>query len=96
MRLSAQERDAIKQSVRRSDPEAKVYLFGSRADDRLRGGDIDLLIVSDRISLPEKLDILARIKEALGEQKIDILLKNERDARSDPFAAEVLKSAVLL
>ena len=50
MRLSNQERQAIKQTVATLDPDAKIYLFGSRADDTKHGGDIDLLILSDIIT----------------------------------------------
>ena len=96
MRITAIEQVAIKKIVEQMDPEARVYLFGSRTDDHLRGGDIDLLILSNRISLADKIDILIRIKEVLGEQKIDILVKNDKDASSDPFVAEIMKSAVPL
>ena len=96
MRITARERAAIREIVRHADREAKIYLFGSRTDDRLRGGDIDLLVVSNRVSLADKLDILARIKQILGEQKIDLLVKSAQDAASDPFVADILKSAVLL
>ena len=96
MRITDRERAAIKEIVRRADQDAKVYLFGSRTDDRLRGGDIDLLVLSERAALADKLDILSRVKEALGEQKIDLLVKNGKDAASDPFVAGIMKTAVLL
>jgi len=41
-----EEVETIKSTVTGEDPEARVYLFGSRADDNARGGDIDLLIES--------------------------------------------------
>ena len=34
MRLTEVEVSAIKQSVRAFDPEAKIFLFGSRVDDK--------------------------------------------------------------
>ena len=42
MRLEPEEVDGILVAVRSFDPDAQVYLFGSRVDDRKRGGDIDL------------------------------------------------------
>ena len=45
MRLSEFEKDAIKESVLPLDPEAKIFLFGSRADDTQKGGDIDTIAV---------------------------------------------------
>jgi predicted nucleotidyltransferase len=96
MRISPRERSAIKDVVRRLDEKAKVYLFGSRTDDRLRGGDIDLLIVSDRLSWADKLDLLVELKEKLGDQKIDLLIKTAKESAADPFVAEIKKSAVLL
>ena len=43
MRLDEKTRQEIRQAARRFF-EADVYLFGSRADDSRRGGDIDLYI----------------------------------------------------
>ncbi len=47
MRLSETEQQIIKDAVLSIDPQARIYLFGSRANDNKRGGDIDLLIASD-------------------------------------------------
>ena len=57
---------------------AKVYLFGSRVDDKKRGGDIDLYIETDikENILDRKLKMLVEIKRFLGEQKIDIVINN--------------------
>ncbi len=96
MRLTEKERAVLKEIVRRADPEAEVYLYGSRADDALKGGDIDLLILSRRLTLSNKLDFLVQMKDALGEQKIDILIKTPEAGRADPFARDVLKAALRL
>ena len=96
MRLSKAERKAIQGIIRRKDRGAKIYLYGSRSNDRLRGGDIDLLILSERLSLLDKVDILDNLKDRLGEQRIDVLIKKPSARRSDPFVARILKSAVLV
>lgn len=42
MRITGPQHLAIKEVITRFDPEAKIYLFGSRVNDNDRGGDIDL------------------------------------------------------
>ena len=45
MRLTADQAEAIRQRVRRHlGPNSRIWLFGSRVDDRRRGGDVDLYI----------------------------------------------------
>jgi predicted nucleotidyltransferase len=80
MRLSEQERAVIRRSVEESfGPNARVFLFGSRLDERRRGGDIDLYIETDR-SFQESFDARTRLalllEERLGEQKIDIVVRH--------------------
>lgn len=42
MRLTKQEVQIIKSAILQVDPEARIFLFGSRVDDQKKGGDIDL------------------------------------------------------
>ncbi len=57
----------------------KVYLFGSRTDDTKRGGDIDLLIrtLEEKKGVLARIRMLSRLKQLLGEQKIDIIGDHE-------------------
>ena len=71
-------------AVHAFDPAARILLFGSRADDAKRGGDIDLLILSDTIAPEHKSRIRRTICDAIGEQRIDIILAADD---SDPFVA---------
>jgi uncharacterized protein len=93
MRITEKERAEITQSVTRRDPSASIYLFGSRANDSARGGDIDLLVLSRKIDLWERLDILADLHRHLGEQKIDLVVYPDL---SQPFARIAASEGVLL
>jgi uncharacterized protein len=78
MRLTATQIHAIKTATHAVLGEgAQVSLFGSRVDDARRGGDIDLYITGTNLSmvaqLDAKLDLLVKLKQALGEQRIDIV-----------------------
>ncbi len=57
-----------------------ICLFGSRADDSKKGGDIDLLIQPAGEQRPEKVmlqksEFLSKLEILLGEQKIDVLVQ---------------------
>lgn len=86
MRLKEFEVRAIKDAVYSMDKTAKIFLFGSRVDDKKKGGDIDIIISSDKISKDDVFKIKRKIFEKLDEQKIDIMItdknikpKNHRD-----------------
>lgn len=78
MRLGDNARSVILEEVRALfGPGATVSLFGSRTDDGARGGDIDLLVQTERV-IPERrrksLQLAARLQLRLGDQPIDIVL----------------------
>ena len=73
MRLKEYEIEAMKSAVKKYDENAQVYLFGSRTDNAKRGGDIDILILSDKIKNKEVRKIRLEIFDLIGEQKIDII-----------------------
>lgn len=87
MRLSLKERTEISLwAVKIFGSGTKVYLFGSRAIDAKRVGDIDLLIIppddSDRTGLFEKkIRFLSRVLDRIGEQKMDVIVKYPDDNR---------------
>lgn len=78
MRLTDAEVRVIKQAVHHIfGSHARVILFGSRVDDRKRGGDIDLLVEHDLSVEPtelirRKFRAMTAIQLALGDQKIDM------------------------
>jgi predicted nucleotidyltransferase len=93
MRLKEFEQAAILSTVKCLDENARVYLFGSRVDDSKKGGDIDLLVMSDRLTSEDKRTIRMKLYELLGEQKIDLVLAADD---SDPFIKLALGSGVKL
>jgi len=93
MRQTETQRHAITDAIHDVDPDAPVYLFGSRADGSGTGGDIDLLVLSSRFDLMAKLDILSRLHRQLGEQKIDLVIQPDL---SRPFVRIAVKEGVQL
>jgi predicted nucleotidyltransferase len=82
MRLLPDQVQSIKDAVTRHvGPSSRVWLFGSRVNDALRGGDIDLLVETDEI-VPNRVKTLCKIEGALvmalGDRKLDVLLKDAR------------------
>jgi len=91
MRLQEFERESFLNAVRGEDPDAAVYLFGSRVNDAARGGDIDMLVLSKRIDVVAKLAILATLHEQLGDQRIDFAVYPDV---TQPFARLAVKEGV--
>ena len=95
MRLGADAVAIITREVRQLDPTAEIYLFGSRADDTARGGDIDLLVVSDKIAFRDLLHLRAGILDAIGWQQLDLLVRR-RDQLDEPLAATAIETGIKL
>ncbi len=93
MRLTSTEANAIKHCIEIIDNQAEVYLFGSRTDDQKKGGDIDLLIISNKINFDEKLQLKICIKDKIGDQKIDLVTSQ---GKQTPFARTALEKAIKL
>lgn len=93
MRLKDSEKKAIVDAIKVEDPEASIYLFGSRADDDQLGGDIDILVISSSIDFDGKLCIKKKIFESVEEQKIDLVII---DDPNDPFAKMALEKGIRL
>jgi predicted nucleotidyltransferase len=75
MRITEHEKNVIIEAVKNADPDARVWLFGSRADDGKKGGDIDIAIFSENINkdIMQANKIRRFICGRIGEQKIDIV-----------------------
>ncbi len=75
MRISLKDKQSIIQVAEGMfDKHMALYLFGSRVKDHLKGGDIDLLILSDKELYREQIrQFKIRLEDRLGKRKIDII-----------------------
>ncbi|MBR9690970.1 nucleotidyltransferase domain-containing protein [Candidatus Woesearchaeota archaeon] len=88
MRFYTEEKEALKFAL--SDFKGKVYLFGSRLDNKKRGGDIDILLIPRKKTNPLKLSLKIQTKFfSKCEEKIDVVIYDSKSI----FCKEILKSA---
>lgn len=76
MRLKQRDIDAIKRAtVAAFGENAVARLFGSRTNDTLRGGDIDLVIEVDvgQDTLSSEFAFKRELFEHIDEQKVDVV-----------------------
>ncbi len=99
MRLNSDQVKAIKQTAQLVlGDDARVTLFGSRTNDALRGGDIDLLFetphqLDDRVATTGQLYV--QLIRHLGDRKIDVLLKDAATAEA-PVMRVARQTGVML
>jgi hypothetical protein len=73
----------------------EIFVYGSRTDDSLKGGDIDLLILTNQNGLDlfanKKLDILVNLKKhpKIGQRKIDLKAATKEQLTYDPFLISI-------
>ncbi len=94
MRLNNNEIKVLKDKLKSLSKEAKLFLFGSRTDDTKKGGDIDLLVVSDILTKKDIRKLRIEFFKNFGEQKLDIVLDNSK--LSNPFTKIIYKKAIAL
>ena len=95
MRLTREETKAISEEVRRVDAAAQIYLYGSRADDTARGGDIDLLVVSEQLDFRGILRLRTAILDRIGWQQLDLTVRKPNQL-ADPLAAVARQTGIPL
>ncbi len=94
MRLSLEEKSSIESVLRAADPAAVVRLFGSRADDSKRGGDIDILFETTRaMQLKDRLLLQYRVSAACDVQ-VDLLIKTPEDEETPII--KIARNGILL
>ena len=98
MRLTPFQRQSINDLSRKHfGATCAAYLFGSRTNDELRGGDIDLLIESDsnrQVDYSKRLAFRSELKCQIGDQKIDVIFALPDDDR--PIVHEARRKMVRL
>jgi predicted nucleotidyltransferase len=78
MRLNQQKINTIKKLSLGIFNSNIVYLFGSRANDSLKDGDIDIYIQTNQKEniLKSKIIFLREFDKIYGEQKLDLIIDN--------------------
>jgi len=94
MRITEYEKKVIVDSVKEADPDAKVWLFGSRTDDAKKGGDIDIGVLSSKVEVMEEIEIKQNIYDKIGEQKIDLVVS--KDGQQAFFKYAIAQKGTLL
>jgi predicted nucleotidyltransferase len=96
MRLDQEQVEKIIQSVIGiAGASAEIFLFGSRLDDHARGGDVDLLLETERpLALIERAKIKLALEAGLG-LPVDVVAK-ARNATPTPFQIIARERAVRL
>jgi predicted nucleotidyltransferase len=95
MRLSSKELSIIESTIRSRDPEASIYLFGSRVNDDARGGDIDLLVISSLIGFRDEIAIRREILDEIGWQKLDLIVRPDKNSQT-PIVRIAIESGIPL
>lgn len=95
-RLTRHDREGIRDAVVQACAETKavwqsVVLFGSRADPRRLGGDIDLLVTLDPSHPVDLYRFTRRLRLALedriGEQRVDVVVDDGHGDNTFPSLA---------
>ncbi|MBF0336286.1 MAG: nucleotidyltransferase domain-containing protein [Nitrospirae bacterium] len=95
MRLSDDQIDFLKGEILAIVPDAIIYLFGSRADNDKKGGDIDIMVLSaNRLTWKDKATIRWSYFGRFGEQRLDIVSFDFND--ETPFKEIVLAQGIRL
>ena len=94
IRLDQEELATLKRSLEKLTDDYALYLFGSRADPTKRGGDIDILVISDKLKRRDLRKVRIDFFEKFGEQKLDIVLDD--GTLSSPFVRHIIDKAVSL
>lgn len=71
---------------------AEVRLFGSRANDNVRGGDIDIQIIAPNSTYRDEISFLVEVERRLDE-RVDLRVQRDEKLLIDEIAC---KEGILL
>lgn len=95
MRITPTQKKFIYNYWKDKEPSNQVYLFGSRVDDTKKGGDIDILVLSEtKLHHAELYKMKLSFFSKFGEQKLDIV--NFTTKSDSAFKKHILSYAKLL
>lgn len=99
MRLSEFEIECIRSLAgHHFGTDVQVFLFGSRTNDKQRGGDIDLFIRNpngEQLKTRTRINFVTELILLIGEQKIDVILDNQ-DTKNSLFFKTISKTGIRL
>ena len=99
MRISEYEIESIKNlAYIHFGKDVQVFLFGSRTENKKRGGDIDLFIAhpnSEQLKIQTKINFITDLILKIGDQKIDVVLENHA-AKNSVFYQTIYKTGTRL
>jgi hypothetical protein len=80
--------------------EDSIWLFGSRADDNKKGGDIDLYIETNYTDLflvaSREISFLTDLTKVIGDQKIDVIINVLCKNKDLPIYKQAKNTGVLI
>jgi predicted nucleotidyltransferase len=95
MRLTTEQIDFLKENISAMYADADIFLFGSRTNSRLKGGDIDILVIGkEKLSLQQTRTLKIAFYKQFGEQKIDIV--SLKEGESSTFKDLIISEAIKL
>lgn len=95
MRIALSQKKFIHDYWKEREASNQVYLFGSRVDDTKKGGDIDILVLSEKkLHHTELYKMKQSFFSKFGEQKLDIV--NFTTESNSAFKKHILSYAKLL
>ena len=77
MRLSKKEIRFLKEKILQYFPDAKIYIFGSILNDNVKGGDVDIFIITDKEKDFEKVSFLKFELENYLLRKVDLIFHKD-------------------
>lgn len=99
MRLTECERRIIRETAHEVfGQNIRIILFGSRTDDSMKGGDIDLLIEArDNVEQPALLSarLASRVSRQVAGRKVDVVLKAP-NLQHHPIHELAIRNGILL